>query len=123
MVGAPGGKAPYQQAVPQAGGVTQALAFYIDDVDTHRAHTRKDGAKIVRPLETNDYVADYWANRTYGVVGQFSSDHLHSSRLEHAVSRRAVTVAFEVFPISEKRLLSSPGNAQHQSKDTCPAKL
>ena len=71
MVGAAGGKEPYQQLFrsPQtAGGVTQALAFYIDDVDAHHAHAVKEGAKIVRALETNDYGAEYWADRTYGAV-------------------------------------------------------
>ena len=71
MVGAVGGKEPYQQLFrsPQtAGGVTQALAFYIDDVDAHHAHALESGAKIVRPLETNDYGAEYWADRTYGVL-------------------------------------------------------
>ena len=71
MVGAVGGKEPYQQLFrsPQmAGGVTQALAFYIDDVDAHHARAVEGGAKIVRPLETNDYGAEYWADRTYGVL-------------------------------------------------------
>ena len=71
MVGAVGGKEPYQQRFRSprtAGGVTQALAFYIDDVDAHHAHAVAAGAKIVRALETNDYGAEYWADRTYGVL-------------------------------------------------------
>ncbi len=71
MLGATGGKAPYQQLFRSpisAGGVTQALAFYIDDVDAHHAHASKEGAKIVRELETNDYGAEYWTDRTYGAL-------------------------------------------------------
>lgn len=71
MVGGVGGKQPYQQlfrSPRSAGGITQALCFYIDDVDAHHAHARQEGAKIVRELETNDYGADFWTDRTYGVV-------------------------------------------------------
>jgi uncharacterized glyoxalase superfamily protein PhnB len=71
MVGGVGGKEPYQQhyrSPRTAGGVTHALAFYIDDVDAHHAHALEAGATIVRPLETNDYGAEYWADRTYGAL-------------------------------------------------------
>lgn len=63
---------PYQALyrAPRAigGGVTQALAFYIDDVDAHHARAVKKGAVVVRELETNDYGADYWSDRSYGAL-------------------------------------------------------
>lgn len=69
MVGSAGGKEPYQQRQksPRAsGGVTQALAFYIDDVDAHYARAVAAGATVLRELRTDDYGADYWSDRTYG---------------------------------------------------------
>ena len=71
MVGSAGGKEPYQQRQqsPRAsGGVTQALAFYIDDVDAHYARAVAAGATVIRELRTDDYGADYWTDRTYGAV-------------------------------------------------------
>jgi uncharacterized glyoxalase superfamily protein PhnB len=69
MVGGTGGKEPYQQlfrSPKSAGGVTQALGFYIDDVDAHHARAIAAGARVVRELQTNDYGVEYWADRTYG---------------------------------------------------------
>ncbi len=71
MVGATGGKAAYQQLFRSplaAGGVTQALGFYIDDVDAHHARAVAAGANVVRALATNDYGAEYWSDRTYGAI-------------------------------------------------------
>jgi uncharacterized glyoxalase superfamily protein PhnB len=50
------------------GGVTQALAFYVDDVDAHFQRAIAAGAKVVREPRTDDYGPDYWADRTYGVT-------------------------------------------------------
>jgi uncharacterized glyoxalase superfamily protein PhnB len=71
MVGAAGGKEPYhqhQKSPRTTGGVTQALAFYLDDVDAHHAQAVASGAQIVRDLKTDDYGEDYWADRTYGAL-------------------------------------------------------
>ncbi len=71
MVAGEGGKEPYQklQKSPRtAGGVTSGLAFYLDDVDAHHANAVACGAEIIRSLETNDYGADYWTDRTYGAL-------------------------------------------------------
>lgn len=48
------------------GKVTQSMALFVDDVDAHHAHAVAAGAKIARPLETNDYGEDYWTDRSYG---------------------------------------------------------
>lgn len=50
------------------GGVTQALALYVDDVDEHHARAVAAGAKLFRDLKTEDYGDDYWADRSYGAV-------------------------------------------------------
>lgn len=71
MVSGTGGTEPYQALAKSpraAGGVTGALAFYLDDVDAHCARAKAAGAKIVRELETNDYGADYWTDRSYGAL-------------------------------------------------------
>jgi uncharacterized glyoxalase superfamily protein PhnB len=50
------------------GGVTQALAFFVDDADQHHARAVAAGAKIIREPRTDDYGADYWSDRTYGAI-------------------------------------------------------
>lgn len=72
MVSGTGGKQPWQQAYRSprqlGGGVTQALAFHIDDVDAHAARAREAGAQLIREPRTDDYGDDYWADRTYGAL-------------------------------------------------------
>jgi len=72
MVGGTSGKEPWQKAYRSPkhieGGVTQALAFHIDDVDAHAARAVAAGAKLVREPRTDDYGDDYWADRTYGAL-------------------------------------------------------
>jgi len=67
-----GGKEPWQAAYrsPRSigGSVTMALAFHIDDVDTHAARAVAAGAELVREPLTNDYGDDYWADRSYGAL-------------------------------------------------------
>lgn len=48
------------------GGVTCALAFYVDEVDAHYARAVAAGANIFREVKTEDYGDDYWADRSYG---------------------------------------------------------
>jgi len=69
----PGGNEKPWQALyrsPRAlgGKVTQALAFYLDDVDAHHARAVAKGAQVIRALETSDYGDDYWSDRSYGAL-------------------------------------------------------
>lgn len=72
MLGTAGGQEkPWQklQKSPRtAGGVTHALAFYTDDVDTHHARAVAAGAQIILEPQTNDYGPDFWTDRTYGAL-------------------------------------------------------
>jgi uncharacterized glyoxalase superfamily protein PhnB len=72
MVGGTQGQEPWQSSYrsPRAlgGGITQALALFVDDVDAHHAHAVAAGAKIIRPPSTNDYGDDYWTDRSYGAL-------------------------------------------------------
>jgi uncharacterized glyoxalase superfamily protein PhnB len=69
-VGGLEGERDYQQRfrtpLEIGGGVTCALAFYIDDVDSHHARAVAAGAQVFREPKTEDYGADYWADRSYG---------------------------------------------------------
>lgn len=51
-----------------AGGNTQGLMLYVDDVDAHCERARAAGARIVAEPEVHDYGADYWADRSYGCI-------------------------------------------------------
>ena len=50
------------------GATTQALMFFVADVDAHCAHARSRGARIVAEPETHDYGDDYWTDRTYAAL-------------------------------------------------------
>jgi len=50
------------------GGVTQALAIYLDDVDAHHARAVAAGAEVIREPRTDDYGEGYWVDRTYGAL-------------------------------------------------------
>lgn len=47
------------------GATTQAIMFFVDDVDAHCRHARAHGARIVEEPETHDYGDDYWTDRSY----------------------------------------------------------
>lgn len=51
-----------------AGGVTQSLMLYVDDVDAHCERARAAGARIVSEPTVHDYGDDYWADRSYGAL-------------------------------------------------------
>jgi uncharacterized glyoxalase superfamily protein PhnB len=51
-----------------AGGNTQGLMLYVDDVDAHCAQARAQGAVIVDEPKVHDYGEDYWADRSYGAL-------------------------------------------------------
>lgn len=51
-----------------AGGNTQTLMVYVDDVEAHCAQARSHGARIVAEPSLHDYGEDHWADRSYGAV-------------------------------------------------------
>jgi len=51
-----------------AGGNTQGLMIYVDDVDAHCKKARAAGARIVEEPTLHDYGNDYWADRSYGAI-------------------------------------------------------
>ena len=51
-----------------AGGNTQNLMIYVDDLDSHCAQARAAGARVVSEPELHDYGPEYWADRSYGAI-------------------------------------------------------
>ena len=51
-----------------AGGNTQSVMLFVDDVDAHCARARAAGAHIVDEPSVHDYGEDYWADRSYGAL-------------------------------------------------------
>src|SRR6187399_3134530 len=51
-----------------AGGNTQCLMVYVDDVDAHCAHARAQGASVVSEPQVHDYGDEYWSDRSYGAL-------------------------------------------------------
>ena len=51
-----------------AGGNTQNLMLYVDDLDAHCARARRAGARVVSEPELHDYGDDYWADRSFGAL-------------------------------------------------------
>ncbi|MEK8030912.1 VOC family protein [Ideonella sp. DXS29W] len=51
-----------------AGGITQSLMIYVDDVDAHCEQARRAGARIISEPSLHDYGDDYWADRSYGAL-------------------------------------------------------
>ena len=51
-----------------AGGNTQNMMIYVDDLDAHCAQARAAGARIIAEPELHDYGPDYWADRSYGAI-------------------------------------------------------
>jgi uncharacterized glyoxalase superfamily protein PhnB len=67
MVGGVKGTMAYRRSPKAVGGAnTQSLFAYVDDIEAHLKRATAAGAKIDRPLETNDYGPAYWTDRTYG---------------------------------------------------------
>jgi uncharacterized glyoxalase superfamily protein PhnB len=60
------GEMPHAQTPAQAGGNTQNLFVYVDDVEAHCARARAAGAVITREIATSDYGDEYWVDRGYG---------------------------------------------------------
>jgi uncharacterized glyoxalase superfamily protein PhnB len=72
MIGSTRGEQPYQKLyrTPKqlGGGITQALAFFVDDCDAQYARAVAAGAGTVREPRTEDYGDDYWTDRSCGVT-------------------------------------------------------
>lgn len=51
-----------------AGGNTQNLMLYVDDLDAHCARARRAGARIVQEPAEHDYGEAYWVDRSYGAL-------------------------------------------------------
>src|SRR5262245_42405982 len=58
----------FMKSPQSAGGCTQAMMIFVDDVDAHCAHARSKGARIVDEPETHDYGPKYWSDRSYGAL-------------------------------------------------------
>lgn len=61
-------KASFRSPASMGGAFTQAMMFFVDDVDAHCAHARARGARIVEGPVTHDYGDDYWTDRSYGAL-------------------------------------------------------
>jgi uncharacterized glyoxalase superfamily protein PhnB len=57
---------PYTRTPKQAGGNTQNMFMYVDDVEAHCKRARDAGAKITQEPQVQDYGEDYWSDRSYG---------------------------------------------------------
>lgn len=66
MVGEPKPHQSNALTPKQAGGGTQSVMVYVDDVDAHCRRAEAAGAKITTPPKTSDYGEDYWTDRSYG---------------------------------------------------------
>lgn len=58
----------WRKTPAQAGGCTQALCVYVDDVDAHCARARAAGATIAAEPKTTDYGDGYWVDRSYEAI-------------------------------------------------------
>ncbi len=67
MVGSVGSR-PWYRSPRVAGGNTQALMMYVDDVETHCHRARAAGATIATEPTTSDYGDEYWSDRSYEAV-------------------------------------------------------
>ena len=74
MVGQAGGRTdravPLPGASPRScgGRNTQSLCLFVDDADAHCAQALAAGATTFEAPTTHDYGADYWTDRSYGVL-------------------------------------------------------
>lgn len=50
------------------GANTQNLMLYVDDVRSHCARARAEGATITAEPEVHDYGPEHWADRSYGAL-------------------------------------------------------
>ncbi len=62
------GRRPFYKSPRSAGGCTQALLVFVDDVDAHCAKAKSAGAEIFEPPADHDYGPEYWTDRLYGAI-------------------------------------------------------
>lgn len=58
----------FRRSPRSAGGCTQALFIYVDDIDAHFARAKAAGAKVLREPTVTDYGEEYWSDRGYECV-------------------------------------------------------
>ncbi len=63
-----GAQRPHSRSPRAAGGNTQSLMVYVDDVEAHLECAREHGAEIFEPMRETDYGPDYWSDRIYGAI-------------------------------------------------------
>lgn len=80
-------KVPYSRTPTQAGGNTQNMMVYVDDVEAHCRRAEAAGAKIVLPLQTSDYGEEYWTDRGYGCEDIGGHNWWFSQRLRNPPTR------------------------------------
>jgi uncharacterized glyoxalase superfamily protein PhnB len=62
------GQRPHFKSPRAAGGNTQSVMVYIDNVEEHLARAREQGAKVFEELRESDHGPEYWVDRSYGAV-------------------------------------------------------
>jgi uncharacterized glyoxalase superfamily protein PhnB len=72
----------WRKTPKEAGGCTQALCVYVDDVDAHCERARKAGAMIAVEPKTTDYGDGYWIDRSYEAVDPEGHHWWFMQRLE-----------------------------------------
>lgn len=72
----------WRKTPKQAGGCTQALCVYVDDVDAHCARAKAAGATIAVEPKTTDYGDGYWVDRSYEAVDPEGHHWWFMQRLE-----------------------------------------
>ncbi len=59
---------PMRSPKSLGGATTQAMMFFVDDVDAHCAHARANGATIAMEPTVDDYGEEYWTDKSYGAL-------------------------------------------------------
>jgi uncharacterized glyoxalase superfamily protein PhnB len=62
------GSRPFFKSPGQAGGNTQSLMIFVDDLDAHYARAKAHGAEIFQEPKVSDYGEEYWTDRSYGAI-------------------------------------------------------
>ena len=70
--GAPDASPPWRRTFhsPRStyGAITASMMLYVDDVDAHGERARGCGATIIDEPSLHDYGAEYWVDRSYGLL-------------------------------------------------------
>jgi uncharacterized glyoxalase superfamily protein PhnB len=90
MVASPAGrreKSPFMKTPGEAGGNTQNMFVYVDDVEAHCARARAKGATVVMEPKVSDYGPDHWSDRTYECVDPGGHHWWFAERLRNPKSQ------------------------------------